>query len=167
MKCPSCGAENIEGSDRCEVCMEPLQDLDVLHPKEGFQAHILSDSIKDIAVFHPASVKSGDTLWHAIHLMRERRAGCVLVIDEGKLTGILSEVDLLFRMPPDADTTDMRVSQIMTPDPETIDENSSMAYALHLMSIGGYRHLPVLSEHRSIGIISIKDLLRYLNQHLI
>jgi len=167
MKCPSCGTENIEGSDRCEVCMEPFQKLDIPHPKEGFQAHIMLDSIKDIATPNPASVKSSDTVSHAIHLMRERRTGCVLVIDDGKIVGILSEVDLLFRMPAESDTAGMKVSQIMTSNPETIDEDASMAYALHLMSIGGYRHLPVLSENRSFGIVSIKDLLRYLNRHLV
>jgi len=167
MKCPDCGAENLEGTDRCDVCMGPLLNLDVPQPKEGFQAHIMLDSIKDVTVFHPATVKSGDSVWHAIQIMRERRAGCVLVVDEGKLTGILSEVDLLFRMSAEPDTTDLKVSQIMTPDPESIDEEATMAYALHLMSIGGYRHLPVVSENRSIGILSIKDLLRYLNQHLI
>jgi len=167
MKCPSCGAENIEGSDRCEVCMEPLQYLGVPQPKEGFQAHIMLDSIKDLAVIRPAAVKSEDPVSHAIEVMRERRAGCVLVIDDGKLTGILSEVDLLFRMSSATEVSRMKVSQIMTSNPETIDEDASMAYALHLMSIGGYRHLPVLAEDQSIGIISIKDLLRYLNQHLI
>jgi CBS domain-containing protein len=166
MKCPSCGAENTEGSDRCEVCMEPLQYIGVPHPRGGLQSHILLDSIEELAVFHPASVKSSDPISHAIEVMRERRAGCVLVIDNGKLNGILSEVDLLFRMSGAAHPSDMKVSEIMTPNPETIDADASMAYALHLMSIGGYRHLPVLAEDHSIGIISIKDLLRYLNQHL-
>jgi len=167
MKCPSCGAENIEGTDRCEVCMEPLQYLGVPHPRGGLQSHILLDSIKDLAVFQPASVNSSDPVSHAIELMRERRAGCVLVIDDGKLSGILSEVDLLFRMTGQSHPSDMKASEIMTPNPETIDAEASMAYALHLMSNGGYRHLPVLAEDNSIGILSIKDLLRYLNRHLL
>jgi CBS domain-containing protein len=165
MKCPSCGFENIQGTDRCEACMEPLLDLDVPRPKEGFQAHIMLDSVKDIAVFHPASVASTDTAAKAIEMMRERRAGCVLVLDAG-LTGILSEVDLLFRMPLEADPDSIKVSQLMTPNPETIEEDATMACALNLMSVGGYRHLPVIAEDHSVGIISIKDLLRYLNQRL-
>ena len=167
MKCPSCGADNTEGSDRCDVCMEPLQYLGVPHPRGGFQSHIMLDSIKEIAVFQPAAVISSDPVSRAIELMRERRAGCVLVIDDRKLTGILSEVDLLFRMSGQSNPAHMKVSEIMTPNPETIDADASMAYALHLMSIGGYRHLPVLAEDDSIGILSIKDLLRYLNQHLL
>lgn len=165
MKCPSCGFDNIQGTDRCDSCMEPLLDLDVPQPKEGLQAHIMLDSVRDLAVFRPASVSSNDTAEHAIQVMRERRAGCVLVIDAG-LVGILSEVDLLFRMPADTDPAAIKVSQLMTPNPETIDADASMAAALHLMSIGGYRHVPVIAEDHSIGILSIKDLLRYLNHHL-
>ena len=165
MRCPSCGFDNIAGTDRCESCVEPLLDLDVPQPREGLQAHIMLDSVRDLTIFQPGSVSSNDTAAKAIEVMRERRAGCVLVIDAG-LVGILSEIDLLFRMPSDADPARIKVSQLMTPDPQTIDADASMAAALHLMSVGGYRHCPVVAEDHSIGILSIKDLLRYLNQHL-
>ena len=165
MKCPSCGFENIQGTDRCEACMEPLLDLDVPRPVEGLQAHIMLDSVKELTVFDPAAVSPNDTAAKAIEVMRDRRAGCVLVMDAG-LVGILSEIDLLFRMPVDATPDRINVSQLMTPNPETVDEDASMAAALHLMSIGGYRHLPVVGEDHRVGILSIKDLLRYLDRHL-
>lgn len=165
MKCPSCGFENLQGTDRCETCMKPLLDLDVPQPGEGLQGHIMLDAVRDLTTFNPAAVSSNDTADKAIEIMRERRAGCVLVMDAG-LVGILSEVDLLFRMPVDADPSRIKVSQLMTPNPETVDENASMAAAVHLMSIGGYRHLPVIAEDHRVGILSIKDLLRYLNGHL-
>jgi CBS domain-containing protein len=165
MICPACDFDNIPGADRCEVCMKPLRDLDVPRPKEGFQAHILLDSVKDLAVSDPVTVSASDTAAKAIDLMRERGAGCVLVMDPG-LVGILSEVDLLFRMPTDADPSRMKVSQLMTPNPETVDEDASMAAALNLMSIGGYRHLPVIAPDHSVSILSIKDLMRYLNSRL-
>ena len=165
MRCPACGFDNIQGTDRCKDCMEPLLHLDVPQPREGLQAHILLDSVKEIAVFQPVTVSSSDTAARAVELMKERRAGCVLVMDAG-LVGILSEVDLLFRMPPDADPAAVKVSQLMTPDPETIQEDATMAAALNRMSIGGYRHVPVIASDHTVGIISIKDLLRYLNSHL-
>ncbi len=165
MKCPSCGSENIEGSDRCESCMEPLMNLDVPQPHEGLQAHIMLDSVKDLTVSNPATVSSNDSAAKAIELMRERRTGCVLVMDAG-LVGILSEVDLLFRMPTDADPSQFKVSQLMTSNPETVDADATMASALNLMSIGGYRHIPVIAEDHTVGILSIKDLLRYLNTRL-
>jgi CBS domain-containing protein len=165
MRCPSCGFDNIQGTDRCETCMKPLFDLDVPQPGEGLQGHIMLDSVKELTVFNSATVSPNDTAQRAIEAMREHSAGCALVMDAG-LAGILSEVDLLFRMPVDADPSRINVSQLMTPNPETVDEEATMAAALHLMSIGGYRHLPVIARDHTIGILSIKDLLHYLNRHL-
>lgn len=145
--------------------MKPLFDLDVPQPGEGLQGHIMLDSVKELTVFSPATVSLNDTAAKAIEVMRERRAGCVLVMEAG-LVGILSEVDLLFRMPADADPSRINVSHLMTANPETVDEDATMATALHLMSIGGYRHLPVIAQDHSVGILSIKDLLHYLNRHL-
>src|SRR5687768_17566778 len=113
MKCPSCGTENLQGADRCGDCMKPLRDLDVPLPGEGLQGHIMLDSVKELTTFHPAIVASTETAAKAIEIMREHRAGCVLVMEAG-LVGILSEIDLLFRMPPDADPSRINVSHLMT-----------------------------------------------------
>ena len=55
----------------------------------------------------------------------------------------------------------------MTPNPEFVNEDSTIAEALHLMSLGGYRHLPVMREGTLVGIVSIKDVLRYLKENLL
>ena len=167
MKCPECGFDNTEGSDRCENCMEPLRDLDVPRPKEGFQAKMMLDPVKKLLSGFPAAVSSTDSIAHAAEIMRQWRAGCVVVIDEGNLNGILSEVDLLFKMSSENRKVDeLRVADFMTPKPVVLDEDSTIAYAINAMSVGGYRHLPVLREDQVVGIVSIKDVLRYLHEHL-
>src|SRR5439155_169105 len=84
-----------------------------------------------------------------------------------EIPGWLTEVDLLLKLrQPNADPAQTKVSQFMTREPETIDENSSLAAAIHQMSIGGYRHLPVMRDNCIVGILSIKDVLRYLQQQL-
>ena len=51
----------------------------------------------------------------------------------------------------------------MTDTPVTISQDDSIAYALHAMDLGGYRHLPVVDENnRPTGIISVRDILRFL-----
>ena len=59
---------------------------------------------------------------------------------------------------------DRPVADFMTPSPETITKQDSIAYALHAMDLGGYRHIPVVAEDSKlpIGIISIRDILRFL-----
>jgi CBS domain-containing protein len=49
----------------------------------------------------------------------------------------------------------------MTCGPETVTSSDSLAFALHKMDGGGYRHLPVVSGGRPTGVISVRDLLRY------
>jgi CBS domain-containing protein len=54
----------------------------------------------------------------------------------------------------------------MTANPETIEEDDSIAFAIHKMDIGGYRHLPVMEGDRPKGIISVRDVVRHLAAHL-
>jgi CBS domain-containing protein len=52
----------------------------------------------------------------------------------------------------------------MTPSPETLTDEDSLAYAVNKMSVGGYRHIPLLRDGRAVGIISIRDVLGYLSR---
>ena len=54
----------------------------------------------------------------------------------------------------------------MTPGPETINHDDPIAFALHRMDIGGYRHIPVLTNGQPTGIISVRDILRYITEDL-
>jgi CBS domain-containing protein len=146
--------------------MEPFRDLDVPRPKEGFQASIMLDPVEKILYPSPATVSSSDSVSSAVDLMRQFRAGAVLVVDNGRLSGILSEVDLLFKAS-GSNAPVARVDQFMTPNPVCLEEDSSIASALHAMSVGGYRHLPVMRNNKVVGIVSIKDVLRYLSQQLL
>ena len=60
------------------------------------------------------------------------------------------------------DVRDHAVSEFMTPNPETVEIDAQIAYALQRMYVGGYRHLAVTSQGRVIGVISIRDILKYL-----
>ena len=167
MKCPQCGFDNMEGMDRCEECMAPFRDLDVPRPQEGLQADLLLDPITKVYSEYPAAVTPQDTVSQAVEIMAHWKVGCVPVMDDGKLAGILTEVDLLMKIPDPAGNLEaIKVSQMMTRNPETIEETVSIAEAIHKMSFGGYRHLPVMRQGGIIGILSIKDVLRYLHKHL-
>lgn len=167
MKCPACGSENIEGVDRCEECMAPFRDLDVPQAGEGLQGDLLLDPVNKIYSEYPAAVTPQDSVSHAVEIMTKWRAGCVPVLEDGRLAGILTEVDLLLKLPdPSAGMESIQVSQVMTRNPETIDESITISEALHKMSLGGYRHLPVLRQGGIVGILSVKDVIRYLDQHL-
>jgi CBS domain-containing protein len=90
-----------------------------------------------------------------------------MVVDRGELVGIFSERDALMKLNVDAVTFFNRpISQFMTPNPVTLETSDKIAFALQKMNVGGYRHLPVLFNGKLAGVISIRDILRYLTERI-
>ena len=99
------------------------------------------------------------TVRNAARNMAERHIGAVLVGQGGRLQGIFTERDVLFRVVArslDPDTTP--VSEVMTPDPDTVGPNDLASLALERMRTFGYRHVPVVENGKVIGIVSLRDL---------
>jgi len=118
-------------------------------------------SIRDIiAEQEPITVPGSATVAEAARLMKEKKIGAVMVVEEGKLIGVFTERDALFRVVAecrDAQTT--RVSEVMTRNPQTIRPDKAFPDALNIMHAGGFRHVPVVEDGRPIGMISARDAL--------
>jgi CBS domain-containing protein len=83
----------------------------------------------------------------------------------GKLVGILSERDLLKKVAVLPDPyAELHVEDVMTAHPETVTAEDSLAFALHKMDVGGYRHLPVLQGGKPAGVVSVRDMLRHITR---
>lgn len=168
MKCPNCGKDNIPGSDLCEVCGSDLAGLDLPESQIGFRGRLLTARIKDLRFIPPATSTSDATVAEAIETMREQKHGSVMVIDDGKLTGIFTERDVLTKVVrPKRDARDTRVREVMTPDPITLDLNDPPAFAIHLSVARGLRHLPVTDGGEVRGLISVRDLLRHIHEDVL
>lgn len=99
------------------------------------------------------------TALEAAELMRERRVGAVMVIEGGRLLGIVTERDMVFRLvAAGRDPAATRLGEIMTANPETLSPDDSAVDALDKMREGRYRHLPVLDDGTVVGMVSIRDL---------
>ena len=99
--------------------------------------------------------------------MVDERIGCVMIVDQGRLVGIFSERDAIMKLNTDTPKFIERpISQFMTPGPVTLETNDKIAYALHKMNVGGYRHIPILFQRKLAGVISIRDILRYLAERI-
>jgi CBS domain-containing protein len=105
------------------------------------------------------TVSADDRLGEAAKRMVARGVGAVVVLAEGRLTGILTERDVL-KAVASGYSEDARVRDWMTRHPETIEAEDSTGHAAALMIHGGFRHLPVLEEGKVAGIVSIRDLMR-------
>ncbi len=90
--------------------------------------------------------------------MVQRNVGAVLVLDHGRLAGILTERDLMRAMASGV-RDEAVVADCMTRDPETIEPGETTEHAAVLMIHGGFRHLPVVDGAEVVGMLSIRDLM--------
>lgn len=105
------------------------------------------------------------TVFEAVQKMVEARIGAVLVVDEDRLVGIFSERDVLVRVVSlHRDPLTTPVAHVMTIDPITIDASMPVDEVLDQHSGKEFRHLPVLDEGHLVGMVSVRDLLRWVAQ---
>jgi CBS domain-containing protein len=109
------------------------------------------------------SIASNATVYDALALMADKEIGSLLVIDGGKLVGLISERDyarkiiLLGRS-----SRETSVAEIMISDPIRVAPDCSIDEAMRLMTRHRVRHLPVTGGGAVIGIVSIGDLVKWI-----
>jgi CBS domain-containing protein len=103
---------------------------------------------------------STTTVSEAARLMRDHKTGALMVCDKKRLVGVFTERDALFRVT--ADECDPKITlltDVMTPNPQTIGPDKPLGHALHMMYEGGFRNVPVIEKGRPIGMVSAHDAL--------
>ncbi len=125
---------------------------------------LLCDSIASIGLKEPCTVTSSTSLSTCIESMRTRRIGSLLVVDDsGTIRGIFTERDCLMKVLGQVVDLSVPVSEFMTKHPVCERPEASLAFALNLMSNGGFRHIPIVDQdNMPIGIISIKDVVDHI-----
>jgi CBS domain-containing protein len=118
---------------------------------------ILAAKGNDIVDIDPAA-----SLAHAVKLLGARRIGSLVIRGAGgRLAGILSERDIVCALSEHGgDALMLPVSQIMTRNVNTCTEDESCASIMERMTVGRFRHLPVLSNGELVGVISIGDVVK-------
>jgi CBS domain-containing protein len=115
-------------------------------------------TIADVMSRDLLAVERSISLLDAARQMHERRVGAVVVLDDGRLVGILTERDVLRAVA--TDRVDLSVGESMTHAPDSVEQTESTGQAAAVMIHGGFRHLPVLDGEAVVGIVSIRDLMR-------
>ena len=128
-------------------------------------ATILYRRIREVATLKPAiCVPPATSVRGAIQRMQEQGVGCVLVEQDGELVGIFTERDVLTKVVGaaiDLDTTP--VGSLMTPDPEALSPDDKVQYALNKMTVGGFRHIPLVDDdNRPVGVVSMRNVVDHM-----
>jgi CBS domain-containing protein len=108
------------------------------------------------------SVEPAAKLSSAIKMLGKRKIGAVLVMSEGRIEGILSERDIVRVLGErGAGVLDEPVSAVMTRKVVSCKQSDTVAVIMEIMTLGKFRHLPVLDDDRVVGLISIGDVVKW------
>ncbi len=167
IKCPSCGADNILGSDRCEQCLHSLMQTGLPQAKkeDRFQSALMTDPVSELLTGKDLLVCSpDDTIQKVVKIFQKEGKKCILVYERKKMVGILSNRDLLLRVAGKyKDLSKVKVKEVMTPNPEYVTADAPIAYVVNKMAMGVCRNVPVLAaDGTPYSLVIIKDVLGYL-----
>jgi CBS domain-containing protein len=107
------------------------------------------------------SVAPEDTIGEAAQRMADANVGSSVVLEHGRLIGILTERDLLHAMAQRVHPSEARVREWMTAEPMAVSESTTADEAARLMVENGFRHLPVVDGDRTLGVVSLRDVMRH------
>jgi CBS domain-containing protein len=108
------------------------------------------------------SIDAEISVREAVALLAEKRIGALPVLSGGRIAGVISERDVIYRLSSEgAAMLDSPVSRVMTAPAITIEPHVSALGALSQMTKRRIRHLPVEEGGRLIGLVSIGDLVAY------
>ncbi|WP_261179729.1 CBS domain-containing protein [Anaerobacillus sp. CMMVII] len=116
--------------------------------------------VQDIMVAPAITIEASETIQKAAQKMVDHSKSSVLVLENERLVGIITEKDLVSRVISRQRPLSNVVREIMTPNPITISRDSYYYEALSSFIMNGIKHLPVIQEQKVVGVITLADLLR-------
>jgi len=137
-------------------------------PSAVFDASLLRQSLRALTARHPLIFAPHHTVAEAMRAMQKEHRGAVLVTEDGssekRVIGIFTERDVLYRIiDRGQNPTRLPLAEVMTRDPECLPVEASVAWVLNKMSVGGFRHVPVIDrDERPVSVVSVKDVIEWL-----
>jgi CBS domain-containing protein len=154
-----------EGREEQDLPLEGDEPEPEVGRKVDVGQRFLETHIGELQPKAPVTLHEDATVAKAIDLMRKKKMGAVIIVSKRKpkrLVGIFSERDLLNRAMGMRGFGRMKLGKVMTRDPEALRPKDSVAYALNKMSVGHFRHIPLVDEnHVPVGMISVRDVIDF------
>lgn len=149
------------GVAEAPMAIDPAELIDAPSGDDRLRNSLEREAISALQLGPAIAVSEDASLKEAVENLQRHHIGCVLVAGaDGTLKGIFTERDLVNRVAGrKLDWSECRVADFMTRDPETLRRSDRIVWALNLMHMGGYRHVPLVDEaNRPTGVVSIKDI---------
>lgn len=140
----------------------PLVKTSVSTTEHQTRGQLRTESLKAIGHLDPPTIAAGTLLNEALRQMQANDGEPLLVIDDDRLVGVVTERDVLMKVLGHQVDPAVTVDDFMTPDPQTLTLDSTIGEALHLMDEGGYRTIPLVDGQGLIeGLLRQQDILEY------
>jgi CBS domain-containing protein len=133
-----------------------------------FDSALLREPASVLRARKPLVFSRHESATDAMRAMQAEHRGCVLVTRDGTpgspLAGIFTERDVLFRIVDRGrNPATLPLAEVMTADPERARVSQPIGAVLHMMNVGGFRHIPVVDEEdRPVFVVSVKDVVQFL-----
>jgi CBS domain-containing protein len=121
---------------------------------------LMTARVSTLALTAPITVQAGSTVGALVERVQDRKVGCVLVEEAGRMIGIITERDILMKVVARDVSYAEPVDKFMTANPVTISPDNTIGDAANLMNERKFRHIPVVDHNgQATGIVSIKDII--------
>ena len=118
-------------------------------------------TVGDLMTSDVLTVAPEDTIGETAEKMVDLGVSSAVVSDYGRLIGIVTERDLTRAVAGRIHTSEARVREWMTPNPVTLPKDAPAEEAARIMLEQRFRHIPIVEDEHTIGIISIRDVARW------
>lgn len=119
----------------------------------------MAQTISDIMTTEPVTLDASESIQRAAREMRERDVGNVVVAENGKVRGIVTDRDIVVRAVAEGSSPDqVTLRDVCSSDLTTVSPDTDLAEAARLMREKSLRRLPVMRDDRVVGIVSIGDM---------
>ena len=115
-------------------------------------------NIRDVMTSNPRTVSPGDSIQAAALIMRDEDTGVVPIVENGKLSGLITDRDIVIRAVADGSASNKPVREFATGDIVSVSPDTSTKEAEQLMGEHQIRRLPVVENGRLVGIVSLGDI---------
>jgi CBS domain-containing protein len=130
---------------------------------QSFDVNLLHAPAAVLQARRARILRREDSVSDAVRAMQKEHRGVVLITEDGSdgspVVGIFTERDVLFRiLDGGRNPATIPLEQVMTTEPDCLGEDGNVADVLRLMSVGGFRHVPIVdAAGRPVGVVSVRD----------
>jgi CBS domain-containing protein len=122
-----------------------------------------TDPISALGLPPPVSIGRTATVGEALAAVQRHGQGYVLIVDEGRPVGLMSEREVLMKIVARDVKYDESVDTYMSHAPETLTQKDPIARAIQLMNEGGERNIPIVDDGgRAVGVLRTMDIIHFL-----